>query len=37
MSEEIKMHLQPLLEEEQEQAGVVPVKPQLPRRRSAAG
>ncbi len=33
MSEEIKMHLQPLLEEEQEQAGVVPVKPQLPRRR----
>ena len=33
MSEDIKMHLQPLLEEEQEQAGVVPVKPQLPRRR----
>ena len=33
MSEEIKMHLQPLLEDEQEQAGVVSVKPQLPRRR----
>ena len=33
MSEDIKMHLQPLLEDEQEQAGVVPVKPQLPHRR----
>ena len=33
MSEDIKMHLQPLLEDEQEPVGVVPVKPQLPHRR----